>query len=144
MRSPPTTKNSHKKTVFVWGTFDLLHAGHIEYLIKARALGDTLIVAVFSDAVVSRLNDKTCPFVPQAERMEILSALSIVDCVTLLTKRSPIQMVEKTTPDIIASCDLADDTDLSDAVSRLNLKFVRIKLRARTSTTDIIQKIKAI
>ena len=59
MRPPPTTKNFHKKTVFAWRTFDLLHAGHIEYLEKARALGDYLIGAIYSDAVVSWLYGKS-------------------------------------------------------------------------------------
>ena len=127
-------KRQNKKTVFAWGTFDLVHAGHIEYLKKARALGDYLIVAVLSDAIVARLYDKTRPIIPQKERMEILSAFSIVDSVILLTKSTPIQMIEKITPDIIASCDVANDTHLEN--------FVRIKLRTRQSTTGLIQKIK--
>ena len=144
MRPLITSKKSHKKTVFAWGAFDLIHAGHIEYLKKARALGDTLIVAVFSDAVFSRLHDKTRPavgvptFIPQKERMEILSAFSFVDRVILLAKKSPIDMIEKLNPDIVVSCDLA----LSDAVDNLNIAFVPIKLRSRQSTSGIVEKIK--
>ncbi|MBI3358416.1 MAG: adenylyltransferase/cytidyltransferase family protein [Nitrospirae bacterium] len=115
-------RKQHKKTVFAWGTFDLLHAGHIEYLKKARALGDYLVVAVLSDAVVARLHGKTRPFVPQKERMEVLSSFAMVDRVMLLTKRSPIQMIEKIKPDMIIGCDLTNDSEW---------------------TTNLIQKIRA-
>jgi D-beta-D-heptose 7-phosphate kinase/D-beta-D-heptose 1-phosphate adenosyltransferase len=142
MQLPPTTKNSHKKTVFAWGAFDLLHAGHIEYLKKARALGDSLVVAVYSDTIVSRLYDKTRPFVPHKERMEVLTSFEMVDRVILIRNISPINKIKQVAPHIIASCDIEKDSNLENAVSDMNLEFVRIKLRARKSTTGIIQKIK--
>lgn len=133
-----TSKKSPNKTVFAWGTFDLLHAGHIEYLKKARAFGNTLVVGVFSDTVVSRLYGKTKPIVPQKERMEILSSFAMVDHVVLLTAKSPLHKLEKLAPDIVAS----RDSDLKDAVRRLDLEFILIKLRTRKTTADFIQKIK--
>lgn len=125
----------------MWGTFDLLHAGHIEYLKKARALGDYLIVAVYSDAVVARRSGKTRPLVPQKERMELVSALAFVDRVILLTNKSPRRKIEKLTPDIVASCDTAEGRDLEAAVDKMNIQFIRIKLRSRQSTEKIIQSI---
>lgn len=140
MRPPPTSKKFHKKTVFAWGTFDLLRAGHIEYLKKARALGNDLVVAVYSDAVVSRHhNDQSLPIVPQKERMEILSSLSMVDRVISLTQRSPIQTIKKLTPDIVANP--AMDPDLIQAIENLNIEFVLIKVRGPQSTKTLIQQI---
>jgi D-beta-D-heptose 7-phosphate kinase/D-beta-D-heptose 1-phosphate adenosyltransferase len=133
---------ARQKIVFAWGTFDLLRAGHIEYLKKARALGDYLVVAVYSDAVVSRRYGKTRPIVPQKERMEVLSSFAIVDRVMLLQEWSPHNKIKKIAPDIIARCGVENDSDLEAAVSNMNLKFVRIKPRSPKSTTALIQKIR--
>jgi D-beta-D-heptose 7-phosphate kinase/D-beta-D-heptose 1-phosphate adenosyltransferase len=141
MRCLPTSKKFHNKTVFAWGAFDLLRAGHIEYLKKARALGDTLIVAVYSDAIATRPHNKTRPIVPQKERMEILSSLSIVDRVISLTQSSPIRTIKKLTPDIVANHSSAIDPDLIEAIENLNIELVLIKVRGPQSTKALIQQI---
>lgn len=129
-----------QKTVFAWGTFDLLRAGHIEYLKKARALGKGLVVAVYSDALVSRHhNNPSLPIVPQKERMEILSSLSMVDRVISLTQSSPIQAIKKLTPDIVANP--AMDPDLIEAIKNLNIEPVLIKVRGPQSAKALIQQI---
>ena len=148
MRPPPTTKNSlsvaRQKIVFAWGTFDLLRAGHIEYLKKARALGDYLVVAVYSDAVVSQRYGKTRPIVPQKERMEVLSSFAVVDRVIPLKEWPPHNKIKKIAPDIIASCGVENDSDLEAAVCNMNRQFVRIKLRSPKATTALIQKIRTL
>ena len=70
-----------KIIVFANGCFDMLHVGHIRYLRGARALGDLLIVAVNSDESARRIKGSGRPFMPLAERMEILSELRCVDYV---------------------------------------------------------------
>ncbi len=63
------------------GCFDLLHVGHLRYLTAAKALGDTLVVALNTDASVRRLKGRGRPLVPLAERAELLCALAPVDFV---------------------------------------------------------------
>ena len=61
--------------VFTNGCFDLLHPGHVDYLERARALGDRLLVALNSDESVNALKGDARPIIPQEERAEILAAL---------------------------------------------------------------------
>ncbi len=72
-------KAKNKKVVFTNGVFDILHAGHVDYLSKARELGDVLIVGVNSDASVKRIKGALRPVVPQQERAFIISSLKPVD-----------------------------------------------------------------
>ena len=131
-----------KRVIFAWGTFDLLRARDIEYLKKARALGDSLVVGVYSDAVIAPLYDTMRPIIPQKERMEVLSALTMVDRVILLKNITPINEIKRIAPDVIGIWDVLDNKKLEAFVNRMDIPLIRIKLRARKSTTDIIQKIK--
>ena len=72
-----------RRLVLANGCFDLLHVGHVRYLVGARALGDMLIVGVNGDAAVRRLKGPGRPLMPAAERAEILGALSAVDHVVV-------------------------------------------------------------
>lgn len=69
--------------VFTNGCFDLLHVGHVQYLRRARALGDFLVVALNSDDSTRRLKGPARPLVPQGERAEVLAALDCVDYVMI-------------------------------------------------------------
>jgi FAD synthetase len=75
-----------KKIVLVGGCFDILHVGHIRFLQKAREKGDVLFVMLESDAAITKYKGKDRPVHAQADRAEILSALSFVDTVILLPK----------------------------------------------------------
>ncbi len=72
-----------KTLVFTNGHFDLLHIGHLDYLEKARALGDALIIGVNDDASTRRLKGEGRPLVPAVERARLLAALSIVRAVVV-------------------------------------------------------------
>ncbi len=82
------------------GVFDVLHIGHTRYLQAARALGDGLVIGVNSDACTRRLKGWPRPFVPEAERMEMLAALRCVDYVTLFDEPTPIDFLDAIQPDI--------------------------------------------
>lgn len=71
------------RVVFTNGGFDLLHLGHVNYLQRARAFGDLLVVGVNSDASLRQLKGPQRPLVPAAERAEMLAALGCVDAVTI-------------------------------------------------------------
>jgi rfaE bifunctional protein nucleotidyltransferase chain/domain len=79
-------KETGELIVFTNGCFDILHVGHIRYLKKAAALGDKLVLAVNSDSSVRELKGKNRPFVPENERLEMLSALEMVDYLVLFSE----------------------------------------------------------
>jgi D-beta-D-heptose 7-phosphate kinase/D-beta-D-heptose 1-phosphate adenosyltransferase len=83
------------------GCFDLLHAGHVSYLAKARALGDRLIVAVNDDASVTRLKGPTRPLTPLIQRMQVLAALQSVDWVVPFSEDTPERLICRILPDVL-------------------------------------------
>lgn len=89
-----------KKLVFTNGVFDLLHVGHVRYLREARALGDALVVALNSDASVRALKGPTRPIHPQADRAEILRALSCVDAVVVFDEPRVTRLIESIQPHV--------------------------------------------
>jgi len=84
------------------GCFDLLHAGHVETLRTARALGDFLVVCLNSDHSVSRLKGAGRPLVPQADRAQVLNALDCVDAVVVFDEDTPTEVLHKLRPHIWA------------------------------------------
>lgn len=95
-----------KKTVLVGGCFDLLHFGHISFLKQAKSLGDYLIVALESDENVTRMKGDTRPIHTQAQRKEMLEALSCVDEVIVLPPMHGyddyFELVKRIRPSVIA------------------------------------------
>jgi D-beta-D-heptose 7-phosphate kinase/D-beta-D-heptose 1-phosphate adenosyltransferase len=82
------------------GCFDLLHAGHVGLLESARRIGDCLIVCLNSDASVRRLKGAGRPVVGEAERAEVLRALSCVDAVVVFDDDTPVAVLEQLRPDV--------------------------------------------
>ena len=95
----------------VWanGCFDLLHAGHVRMLRRAKAMGDVLVVGLNDDGSVRRLKGANRPVVPFAERAELLSELSMVDAVVGFTDDTPVDVLEQLRPDV--ACKGADYAD---------------------------------
>ena len=90
-----------ERIVMTNGCFDLLHPGHIDYLEKARALGDRLIVAVNDDESVRRLKGSQRPLNPLATRMRMLAALSCVDWVVSFSEDTPERLYSRVLPDVL-------------------------------------------
>ncbi|MDB6060256.1 MAG: rfaE [Verrucomicrobiaceae bacterium] len=90
-----------EKIVFTNGCFDILHAGHVGYLQQARALGDRLIVAINSDASVTRLKGPTRPINSVDRRMAVLASLKAVDWVISFDGDTPEALLEQLRPDIL-------------------------------------------
>lgn len=84
------------------GCFDVLHAGHVRYLRGARSLGEILVVAINSDAQVTRLKGPGRPIVREDERAEIVAALEDVDFVTIFDEPTVAQLLLQLRPDIHA------------------------------------------
>ena len=94
-------KRRGKRVVFTNGCFDLLHPGHTRYLAEARKLGDVLIVAVNSDRSVRALKGAERAIQPEAERVEILAALKVVDYVTIFDELTPHAVIARMLPQIL-------------------------------------------
>jgi rfaE bifunctional protein nucleotidyltransferase chain/domain len=88
------------RVVMTNGVFDLLHVGHTRYLAQARALGDTLIVAVNTDDSVRSLKGPSRPILPLTERAELLAALTSVDYVVPFAERTANTVLAALQPDI--------------------------------------------
>ena len=132
--------------VFTNGCFDLLHVGHARYLAAARALGDALLVAINSDRSVRALKGEGRPVVPEAERAELLAALSAVDFVTVFDEDSPRRLIRELLPDVLvmggdyAPAEIHGREEVEAAGGRvLALPFVE-----GASTTGIIERVKAV
>jgi len=90
-----------RRIVFTNGVFDILHYGHINYLTKAREMGDILIVGLNSDSSVKKFKSKDRPFQKEMDRARILTALRPVDYVVLFSEETPARLIEMIKPDIL-------------------------------------------
>jgi rfaE bifunctional protein nucleotidyltransferase chain/domain len=84
------------------GCFDLLHAGHVATLEAARAMGDSLVVLVNSDASVRALKGPSRPLVPEADRVRVLAALGCVDAVVVFDEPTPLAVLDRLRPHVFA------------------------------------------
>jgi rfaE bifunctional protein nucleotidyltransferase chain/domain len=89
------------KIVFTNGCFDLLHLGHLDYLAKAAAKGDKLIVGLNTDSSVTRLKGPDRPITDQHSRAMILASISFVSMVVLFDEETPYKLITKVQPDIL-------------------------------------------
>ncbi|MEC8677387.1 MAG: D-glycero-beta-D-manno-heptose 1-phosphate adenylyltransferase [Candidatus Margulisiibacteriota bacterium] len=90
----------NQKVVFTNGCFDLLHPGHIDYLTKAKALGDVLIVGLNSDASVKQIKGDIRPINNQSFRSQMLLGLKPVDYVVIFEDDTPINTINKIKPHV--------------------------------------------
>lgn len=91
-----------QKIVFTNGCFDLLHAGHVDYLEKARSLGDMLVVGVNSDLSVKRIKPGlNRPVNAEADRARVLAGLGCVDHVIIFGEDTPYSLIEQVRPQVL-------------------------------------------
>lgn len=93
-------RNSKRKIVFTNGCFDILHAGHVSYLNRAKALGDILMIGVNSDDSVRRIKGATRPINPLEDRIQVLSGLGCVDHLVAFDEDTPCNLIRLVQPDI--------------------------------------------
>jgi rfaE bifunctional protein nucleotidyltransferase chain/domain len=134
-----------RRVVFTNGVFDVLHAGHVEYLAWARAQGDALIVGLNGDASVRALKGERRPIVPFAQRALLLRGLRSVDAVVEFGERTPEALLERIRPDVHVKSAQYKEEDLPErGVVLAHGGEVRLAPhRGGVSTTDIISEIVA-
>lgn len=137
-------KREEKKVVFTNGCFDLLHRGHLHLLREAKKLGDLLIVALNSDASVKKIKAPNRPILPEQERAELISALEMVDYVTLFDETDPYRLIEALKPNVLVKGgDWGKDKIVgSDVVEKAGGKVAVIPYLRGHSTTEIIERMR--
>ncbi len=125
------------------GCFDILHVGHIHYLLEAKNYADILIVALNSDESVRRLKGPTRPILPWEARATILASLFFVDYVTIFDEDTPLDLIEYIKPDIYFKGGDYDIEEIPeyDLMMRLGGKAISLTYVQGYSTTSIIQRI---
>lgn len=134
-----------QRVAFTNGCFDVLHAGHVQYLTEARAQGDFLVVALNSDDSVRRLKGPTRPANDQDSRAEVLAALQCVDLVTVFDESTPLELIRELLPDVLVKgADYHRDQVVgADEVEAAGGRVHLATLRPGVSTTRILQRLEA-
>ncbi len=133
-----------KKVVFTNGCFDLIHSGHVDYLVKAKEMGDILILALNTDSSIKRIKGNKRPILEQDERAFIVSNLKPVDFVTFFEEDTPAEIINELLPDVLVKgADWAIDKIVGREVVEANGGEVKtIKFVNDQSTSNIIKIIK--
>jgi D-beta-D-heptose 7-phosphate kinase/D-beta-D-heptose 1-phosphate adenosyltransferase len=138
-----TLCRQNKKIVFTNGVFDIIHRGHIEYLTKAKSLGDVLVVGVNTDSSVHRIKGDKRPIISEEDRAYIVANLSPVDYVCLFGEDTPSDLISTIVPDILVK---GADWNINeivgkDVVEKSGGKVMIIDFIPDRSTTSIIDLI---
>lgn len=137
-------RNDGRKVVATNGCFDLLHVGHLRYLMQARALGDFLWVGLNGDQSVTDLKGPGRPLVPEEERAELLAAWRTVDAVTIFPAVRATEFLRVVEPDIyVKGGDYTPDSLNAEEAAVLRACGARIEIVGLVpghSTTTLVQK----
>ncbi len=134
------------KIVFTNGCFDILHLGHVEYLAKAKDLGNILIVGLNTDASVKKQNKSPeRPVNNEEARGAVLAGLECVDGVVLFNDETPYELIKKIQPDVLVKGGdyKAEEIVGYDIVKACGGQTLTIPLTEGFSTTSLIKKLKS-
>ena len=138
-------KNKDKKIVFTNGCFDIIHKGHVAYLVEAKKLGDLLVIGLNSDASVKRLKGPERPINNELDRQYVMSQLKPVDFVEIFTDDTPMNLILKIMPKILVK---GGDWKIEQIVGGKEVveaggEVFSLNFVDGYSTTSIIHKIQA-
>jgi len=133
------------RVVFTNGVFDLLHPGHVDVLVAARALGDALAVGLNTDASVRRLKGPTRPVRSERDRAHVLAALEAVDAVVLFDDDTPLELIRALMPDVLVK---GGDYTMESVVGAQDVvahggEVVIVPLTPGHSTTGTVERMRA-
>ena len=139
-------KLHQQKIVFTNGCFDVLHFGHVHYLLQAKELGDILVIGLNSDDSVRRLKGPTRPINGEKERAFVLAALACVDYVVLFGEDTPKELIETVRPDVLVKGGDYDITTIvgADFVQRNGGTVTTIPFVEGFSSTRIIEQLNSL
>lgn len=132
-----------QRVVFTNGCFDLVHRGHVDYLSRARDLGDLLILGLNSDSSVRRLKGPSRPIVDEKSRALLLAAFQFIDYVVLFEEDTPYELIKAAQPDILVKGGDYKPEDIVgyDIVKQRGGEVVTIDFVPGFSTTNIVEKL---
>ena len=138
-----TLREAGATVVFTNGCFDILHAGHVRYLEKARSFGDCLVLGLNTDASVRGNKGPARPINGELDRAEVVGALKAVDYVVLFGEKTAETIIAKVRPDVyVKGGDYTLET-LPEAkiVQSYGGRVEFVQMVAGRSTTNVIKKI---
>jgi D-glycero-beta-D-manno-heptose 1-phosphate adenylyltransferase len=136
-------KFKDQKIVFTNGCFDLLHLGHVEYLAKAKDLGNILVVGLNSDESVRKLKGPHRPINHQHARALTLAAFFFVDAVVIFEEETPVELIRMVQPDILVKGKDYKEHEIAgnEIVKAKGGRIVTIDLVKGFSSSQLIEKI---
>jgi D-beta-D-heptose 7-phosphate kinase/D-beta-D-heptose 1-phosphate adenosyltransferase len=137
-------RKAGRVVVFTNGCFDLVHRGHIHLLRQAKALGDILIVGLNSDVSVKTIKGPDRPIMPEADRIELIAALEMVDYVVVYSEPDPYQIIAAIKPNVLVKGGdwSADEIVGADVVEQNGGRVAVVAYLPEFSTTQIIERIR--
>jgi rfaE bifunctional protein nucleotidyltransferase chain/domain len=132
-----------QKIVFTNGCFDIIHLGHIDYVAKARNLGNKLIIGLNTDNSVRRLKGKDRPVNNENARAMVLSSFTFVDAIVLFDEDTPYNLIKTVRPDILVKGSDYKPEEIvgGDFVAANGGSIQTIDFLEGYSTTTIINKL---
>jgi D-beta-D-heptose 7-phosphate kinase/D-beta-D-heptose 1-phosphate adenosyltransferase len=133
-----------ERIVFTNGCFDIVHAGHVTYLERARQEGSRLIVGLNSDSSVRALKGVTRPIMPQQDRARVLASLASVDAVILFEDDTPIELIKAVQPDVLVKgSDYSEDEVVgAQEASSWRGRVVLVPQLEGRSTSQVVSRIR--
>ncbi|MEA4968836.1 MAG: D-glycero-beta-D-manno-heptose 1-phosphate adenylyltransferase [Bacteroidaceae bacterium] len=137
-------REENKKIVFTNGCFDIIHRGHVDYLSKAKDLGDILIIGLNTDQSVRKIKGNTRPIQDENSRAIILASMQFVDAIVFFFEPTPYTLIKEIQPDILVKGADYKKEDIVgyDIVSQRGGKVETIEFIEGYSTSNIERKIK--
>ncbi len=139
-------RSKRKQIAWTNGCFDIIHAGHVDYLERSKAYGDSLVVGLNSDASVKKLKGDFRPIFSELDRARVLCSIVYVDYVVIFSDKSPIKMIQMLKPDYyIKGGDYTIDTidqDERKVVEGYGGEIVLLPMVEGVSSSIIVEKIK--
>ena len=137
-------RDGGQKVVFTNGCFDILHAGHVRYLNKARSFGDCLVLGLNTDSSVRRIKGPSRPINSELDRAEVAGALKAVDYVVLFDETTAEELIRQVHPDVyVKGGDYTIETlPEGQIVLGYGGSVELVNLVEGRSTTNVIAKIK--
>jgi rfaE bifunctional protein nucleotidyltransferase chain/domain len=137
-----TIRKSGKKIATLNGSFDLLHAGHLQIIFEASQMGDVLILALNSDSSIKQYKSPDRPIIPLEYRLEMIAALEFVSYVTWFEETDPIKLLDKIRPHVhVNGSEYGENCIEADIVKSHGGRIHIVKLIPGLSTSQILAKI---
>jgi D-glycero-beta-D-manno-heptose 1-phosphate adenylyltransferase len=135
-------KAKRKTIATLNGSFDLMHAGHLEMIYQASLQADILIVALNSDRSIQQYKSPLRPIIPLEYRLQMMSALNMVDYVTWFEETDPRELIKKIKPDVhVNGAEYGENCIEAEVVKNCGARLHIVSLVPGLSTSSILKKI---